>query len=205
MQLGFRPTLHPVEHSQKPVGHRPLFATGSGYPRAASPWVKALPELTGDIAGDNGGVFRLLTDVEMRQSSSYTALSRGRMRGIWPVGKYGYRLTDRLPAGIVSLAASDATWRGTRCLAMHFTLPTQVYSMSLFREFVDIEDLTEVTDRVSSAGDNRKVEGSPPVRVNTASVEGKGMASDPDQGFVDGDLMGLKRRVSDAGATNAGK
>ncbi|EAN78602.1 hypothetical protein, conserved [Trypanosoma brucei brucei TREU927] len=205
MQLGFRPTLHPVEHSQKPVGHRPLFATGSGYPRAASPWVKALPELTGGIAGDNGGVFRLLTDVEMRQSSSYTALSRGRMRGIWPVGKYGYRLTDRLPAGIVSLAASDATWRGTRCLAMHFTLPTQVYSMSLFREFVDIEDLTEVTDRVSSAGDNRKVEGSPPVRVNTASVEGKGMASDPGQGFVDGDLMGLKRRVSDAGATNAGK
>ncbi|RNF21271.1 uncharacterized protein Tco025E_03454, partial [Trypanosoma conorhini] len=86
--LGFAASSRKGAHcSRNPASFRPLFSAGSGHPRATRPWVKVLPEL-GNMPGENGdGVYKLLTDMELRQCPSYTATSRGQSRRLWPIGK----------------------------------------------------------------------------------------------------------------------
>ncbi|KEG12098.1 hypothetical protein DQ04_02001010 [Trypanosoma grayi] len=171
----------------------PLFVTGSGYPRAARPWVKALPEPCGVVGGESEDAFyKLLTDMELRQRTSYTATSRGQRRGVWPVGKYGYRLAERLPAGAVSLTASDMAQNGTKCLALNFCLPAHAYSMAFFRELMVIEDHTASSSRVPSelrlVDAHRRSEGEENGTIEKASAA----LSDGDV-VADGNLMDRRR------------
>ncbi|ORC90622.1 uncharacterized protein TM35_000084200 [Trypanosoma theileri] len=143
--LGFRFPLCKLEDtSGVQVNFRSLFTKASGYPRTVYPWIKTLPEPSAiseeeeEKEGDR--VYKLLTDMELRQNSSYTTSSRGQPQNPWPIGKYGHRLSDRLPVGALSLTSSDTTKEGSKSLALHFTLPGYAYSMALLREFILVED-----------------------------------------------------------------
>ncbi|KAG8344495.1 hypothetical protein TRVL_04682 [Trypanosoma vivax] len=139
--LGFRPPTHPLCRNVGASSEfRRLFVTGSGHPWAHRPWVKVLPEPVNAFTENEGAVHKLLSDMELRQHFSYATASRGHPRAVRAIDKYGYRLTDRLPAGLTSLAASGTAWRGLWCLAMHFTLPAEAYSMAFLREVMFIED-----------------------------------------------------------------
>ncbi|KAH9578408.1 hypothetical protein LSM04_006871 [Trypanosoma melophagium] len=147
--LGFRLPLSKLEDlSVIQVKFRPLFTKASGHPRTVHPWVKALPEPNA-ISEEEGGdrVYKLLTDMELRQRSSYTASSRGQPQNPWPIGKYGHRLADRLPVGALAIAGSDTTKEGSKSLVLHFTLPGHAYSMALLREFILVEDYSKGTLR----------------------------------------------------------
>nr|CCC94269.1 conserved hypothetical protein [Trypanosoma congolense IL3000] len=202
LRLGFRPNpQHQMRYPHGQPWYRPLFTSGSGYPHAARPWVKTLAEPSGlSTSASEETAYRLLTDLELHQGSSYTASSRGVPRNIWPIGKYGYRLTERLPAGVAPIAASNSAWHGIRCLAMHFTLPAYAYTMALLREFAVVEDCTE------------------PLPLHTAARGGSGCSSSlgslgeevpmvvrrrrvlstSSDGVVDGDLMSLRRTTRPA-------
>ncbi|ESL10190.1 hypothetical protein TRSC58_02081 [Trypanosoma rangeli SC58] len=180
-----------AHYPQNPVSFRPLFFAGSGHPRATRPWVKVLPELSNVLEGNGEGVYKLLTDMELRQCTSYTATSRGQPGRLWPIGKYGFRLAERLPAGAVALAASDtARQRGTKALALHFTLPAHAYSMALFREFMAIEDhapLPHAFVESHSPSETRR-------SADATDKDGVALAESPyDAELVDGDLLGKVR------------
>ncbi|EKF27628.1 hypothetical protein MOQ_008640 [Trypanosoma cruzi marinkellei] len=191
--LGFTPASHGHNRlSCHPAYFRPLFSAGSGHPRTTRPWVKALPELS-EVIGENGdGVYKLLTDMELRQRTSYTATSRGQPRSLWPIGKYGFRLAERLPAGAVALAASDtARQGGTKSLALHFTLPAHTYSMAFFREFMTIEEHTTLSH--TPGGNHRSVERTGHVDAKEKNDVVVGVT--PSDGeVVDGDILGKMRR-----------
>ncbi|PWV11560.1 hypothetical protein C3747_58g39 [Trypanosoma cruzi] len=191
--LGFAPSSRGHNRlSCHPVYFRPLFSAGSGHPRTTLPWVKALPELS-ELIGENGdGVYKLLTDMELRQRASYTATSRGQPRTLWPIGKYGFRLAERLPAGAVALAASDtARQKGTKSLALHFTLPAHTYSMASFREFVTIEENTTLSH--TTIENHRSVErkGRADAKKKNAFLVG---VTSSDGEVVDGDILGKMGR-----------
>ncbi|RNF04436.1 hypothetical protein TraAM80_05151 [Trypanosoma rangeli] len=180
-----------THYPQNPVSFRPLFFAGSGHPRATRPWVKVLPELSNVLEGNGEGVYKLLTDMELRQCTSYTATSRGQPGCLWPIGKYGFRLAERLPAGAVALTASDtARQRGTKALALHFTLPAHAYSMALFREFMAIEDHAPLPNAFVDShcpSETRRSADATDKNIVALAV------SPHDAELVDGDLLGKMR------------
>ncbi|AIO01461.2 pseudouridine synthase, putative [Leishmania panamensis] len=144
---------------------RPLLIAATGYPRAARPWCRSFPEPpVGPVVGHpktalecNATVFTLSTDLDLASQTAaardYAAKSRGPRARVWPLSKRGRALTDRLPAGLMAVASADgssllssasaANHHGSRCLAIHCTLPARLSLANFVSELAVVEDLRD--------------------------------------------------------------
>lgn len=144
---------------------RPLLVEATGHPLAARPWCRSFAESSGSTtagpfasAEGSSHTLTLATDWEVAGQAAvtrdYAAGSRGPRALVWPVSKRGRPLTDRLPVGLMAAASADgssllsstsavAGRRGSRCLAMHCTLPARVPFTSFVSEFAALEDLRD--------------------------------------------------------------
>ncbi|CBZ29964.1 conserved hypothetical protein [Leishmania mexicana MHOM/GT/2001/U1103] len=169
-QLGFthdrrhHSSLPAVPQANETV-FRPLLVEATGYPRAARPWCRSFPEPSvGPAFGrpkaaleSNATVFALATDWDLASQTAvardYAAKSRGPRACVWPLSKRGRVLTDRLPAGLMTVASADgssllggastASYYGSRCLAIHCTLPARVSLANFVSELAAVEDLRD--------------------------------------------------------------
>ncbi|KPA81177.1 putative mitochondrial hypothetical protein [Leptomonas pyrrhocoris] len=146
-------------HEQPPLSFRPLLVSATGYPRAARPWTRSFPEPSSGAALDRTPtVFHLATDWTLASSSrperDYAATSRGPRAQVWPLSKRGRALSDRLPAGLLSVASANGSSllgnetalsrrHASRCLAVHCTLPADVSLSNYLCEFATVEDLRQ--------------------------------------------------------------
>ncbi|CAG9580741.1 conserved hypothetical protein [Leishmania major strain Friedlin] len=144
---------------------RPLLVEATGYPRATRPWCRSFPEPSVGPAFDrpkaalesNATVFALATDWDLASQTAvardYAAKSRGPRACVWPLSKRGRALTDRLPAGLMTVASADGSsllggasttnYHGSRCLAIHCTLPARVSLANFVSELAAVEDLRD--------------------------------------------------------------
>ncbi|CBZ37313.1 hypothetical protein, conserved [Leishmania donovani] len=144
---------------------RPLLVEATGYPRATRPWCRSFPEPSvGPAFGrpkaaleSNATVFSLATDWDLASRTAvardYASKSRGPRACVWPLSKRGRALTDRLPAGLMTVASADgssllggasaANYHGSRCLAIHCTLPARVSLANFVSELAAVEDLRD--------------------------------------------------------------
>ncbi|KAG5469083.1 hypothetical protein LSCM4_02479 [Leishmania orientalis] len=142
---------------------RPLLVQATGYPRASRPWCRSFPEPSAaspfarlePALESDATAFTLATDWDLANQTAaardYAAKSRGPRAGVWPLSKRGRALTDRLPAGLMAVAsvdgssllrsASTANYHGTRCLAIHCTLPARLPLANFVSELAMVEDL----------------------------------------------------------------
>ncbi|KAG5469441.1 hypothetical protein LSCM1_02662 [Leishmania martiniquensis] len=142
---------------------RPLLVEVSGYPRATRPWCRSFPEpSTGSACGrpeaaleSDAAVLALATDWDLALQAEavrdFAAKSRGPRARVWPLSKRGRALTDRLPAGLMAVASADgssllrsvntANYHGSRCLAIHCTLPAHLSLGNFVSELAMVEDL----------------------------------------------------------------
>ncbi|KAG5495132.1 hypothetical protein JKF63_02185 [Porcisia hertigi] len=156
--------LSAAAHTNETV-FRQLLVEATGYPRATRPWCRSFPEPSvGTAFSDSEGawesnktVFALATDWDLANQATaardYAAKSRGPRANVWPLSKRGRALTDRLPAGLMTVASADgssllgnpstANHHGSRCLAIHCTLPLHLSLSNFLSELAMVEDLRD--------------------------------------------------------------
>lgn len=119
--------------------HAAKVAGGSDAPMFV---VRTLTETMDDVEQSVGGMIRLCTDAELTASSKrqFTAHSRGEVQGLWPIGRVGHLLHDRLPIGSL-VEDPSSSQSGYQCLALHFDIPSSSYVSSVLREFVTIRSV----------------------------------------------------------------
>jgi hypothetical protein len=161
-KLGFTPPRRRRRfHQQTSLSFRPLLARATGSPRATRPWARSFQEPSSPAAADKSPIlFSLATDWELasgsRQERDYAAKSRGPRAQVWPLSKRGRALSDRLPVGLLAVASANGSsllrngtssphCHGSRCLAIHCTLPADVSLGSYLCEFTNVEDLRRVS------------------------------------------------------------
>ncbi|GET91912.1 hypothetical protein, conserved [Leishmania tarentolae] len=155
----------PAVAQTKETVFRPLLIEATGYPRTTRPWCRSFPEPFVDPVfsclkpspESNGAVFALATDLDLAIQTAvardYASKSRGPRARVWPLSKRGRALTDRLPAGLMTVASADgsslvsgantANYHGSRCLAIHCTLPASVSLSNFVSELAAVEDLRD--------------------------------------------------------------
>jgi hypothetical protein len=103
-----------------------------------SAMVKTISEVADVHDSDEGTtMMKLCTDLDLLGASSnkFTETSRGDRSQLWPVGRFGHSVADRLPVGAFAEDPRSIRPNGSKSLVMCFTIPSSSYVSSVLREF----------------------------------------------------------------------